>query len=160
MALTTPSSNASIRTPSSTHGASLNTANQRSTHASTWARVASRPHSTGAGKQSGRIDIQTAAPQRSKSHTPSALLKEDLRIFIAVPAATRLQKPSPFAVRQAIYGKISGLTFENIPSASAINTGWAITPASQTIRDELISQEKEALMMQAVNGVSVRIPEQ
>ena len=122
--------------------------------------MASRLHTTGAGKQSGRIEIQTAAAQRSKAHTLSVPPREDLRIFIAVPAETRLRKPSPFAVRKAICGMIPGLTLENIPSASAINTGWAITPASKAIRDELLSQEKQALMMQAVDGESVRIPEQ
>ena len=160
VALTTSSSNASTRTSSSTQSAPLNIAHQKSTHASTWALVASLPQTTGAGQQSKRIDIQTAAMQRPKAHTRTVLTKEDLRIFIAVPAATRLQKPSPFAVRQAICGKVPGLTLENIPSASAIKTGWAITPASKTIRDELLSQEKQALMMQAVDGMSVRTPEQ
>jgi len=160
VALTTSASNPGILTPGSIHGAVPNTANQRPSQASTWAQIASRPHTVEAGKQSSRIGTQTAAAQRSKTHTLSVSPKEDLRIFIAVPAETRLQKPSPFAVRQAICGKIPGLTLDNIPRASAIKTGWAITPATKTIRDELLSKEKQTLMMQAVDGKSVRIPEQ
>lgn len=159
-ALTSAISNAGIRMPSSTHNTPSNTTNQSPTQASTWAQVASLPHTAEAGRQGQNFNIQTAASQRPKASSQSMVAREDIRIFIAVPPETRLQKPSPFAVRQAICDKIPGLTLKNIPSASAINTGWAITPASKTIRDELLSQEKQALMMQAVGGVSVRIPEQ
>lgn len=88
------------------------------------------------------------------------LQKEDPRIFISVPAWTRLQKPSPFAIRKAIVDSIQGLTLQDIPVASAIKTGWAITPASKAVRDELMTQENRKLMMRAVDGDSIRLPEQ
>jgi hypothetical protein len=42
-------------------------------------------------------------------------------------------------VRQAICKSIGGITLRDIPSASPINTGWAITLANQTIRDQLLA---------------------
>ena len=86
--------------------------------------------------------------------------KEDNRIFIAISnPARRLQQPSPFAVRQAICKSIGGIALRDIPSASPINTGWAITPANQTIRDQLLTQENQELLVRALDGDAVRVPE-
>jgi hypothetical protein len=71
----------------------------------------------------------------------------------------RLQQPSPFAVRQAVCKSIEGITLQDIPAASPINTGWAITPANKTIRDQLMTQENQKMMLRALDGDAVRIPE-
>jgi hypothetical protein len=71
----------------------------------------------------------------------------------------RLQQPSPFAVRQAICKSIGGITLKDIPTASPINTGWAITPANQNIRERLLTPENRELLIQALEGDAVRIPE-
>ncbi|KAF3027577.1 hypothetical protein E8E12_000042, partial [Didymella heteroderae] len=78
---------------------------------------------------------------------PLAKPKEDNRIFIAISNPTmRLQQPSPFAVRQAVCKSIGGITLKDIPSASPIKTGWAITPANKSIRDQLLTQENQELL--------------
>jgi hypothetical protein len=71
----------------------------------------------------------------------------------------RLQQPSPFAVRQAICKNIRGTTLKDIPTASPINTGWAITPANQNIRERLLTPENRELLIRALDGDAVRIPE-
>jgi hypothetical protein len=71
----------------------------------------------------------------------------------------RLQHPSPFAVRQAICKSIGGITLKDIPSASPINTGWAITPADQNIQDRLLTPENQELLIRALDRDAVRIPE-
>jgi hypothetical protein len=86
--------------------------------------------------------------------------KEDTRIFIAISnPEIRLQQPSPFAVRQAICKSIAGTTLRDIPTASPINTGWAITPANQDIRGRLLTQENQELLVRALGGDAVRTPE-
>jgi hypothetical protein len=158
-ALTASSSNTGNRTRGTDFSAPTNSANHTN-HRPTWADIASQPQ-TAKEKQGTRDSTQVAATtSRFKVHSPRPLPKEDLRIFIAIPAETRLQNLSPFAVRQALCGNIQGLTLQDVPSASAIKTGWAITPASKAIRDELLTEDKKVLMMQAVNGMSVRTPEQ
>ena len=94
VALTTSPSSAGVRTRGSIQSAPTSHANH-----STWAQVASHPHTPMAGKQSKHVNVQAATALRSKAHTLHVPPREDLRIFIIVPTTTRLQKPSPFAVR-------------------------------------------------------------
>jgi hypothetical protein len=77
------------------------------------------------------LRLQEALNQQKKSNN---------RIFIAISdPTTRLQQPSPFAVRQAVCKSIGGTTLKDIPAASPINTGWAITPANRSVWDQLIT---------------------
>jgi len=118
-----------------------------------WADVARDPQISDRG--AGRPLI----PTRSRP-APAAKPKEDSRIFITISnPAMRLQQPSPFAVRQAICKSIGGITLKDVPSASPINTGWAITPANQTVRERLLSPENRELLIRALDGDAVRTPE-
>jgi hypothetical protein len=118
-----------------------------------WADVARDPQISDRGGNRPLI------PARSRPGLP-AKPKEDDRIFIVISnPAMRLQQPSPFAVRQAVCKSIEGITLKDIPTASPINTGWAITPANQDIRDRLMTQENQRLMLRALDGDAVRIPE-
>ena len=118
-----------------------------------WADVARDPQISDGGSRRPQI------PARSRPG-PLTKLKEDNRIFIAISdPTTRLQQPSPFAVRQAVCKSIGGITLKDIPAASPINTGWAITPANRSIRDQLMTQENQELLVRALNGDAVRIPE-
>jgi len=118
-----------------------------------WAAVARDPQISDRG---GSRPLIPAKPRPN----PSAKPKEDTRIFVAVSnPAMRLQQPSPFAVRQAICKSIAGLTLKDIPTASPINTGWAITPANENIRGRLLTQENKELLVRALDGDTVRTPE-
>lgn len=97
-------------------------------------------------------------PKMLHTQTPTTK-KEDLRIFIAIPPEIRLLKPSPFAIKQAICEKIEGLTLHDIPTAVPIKTRWAVTPTSRKLRDTLLEQENQGIMMRAIEGDSVRVPE-
>lgn len=99
------------------------------------------------------------APAKPRPNPP-AKPKEDTRIFVTISnPAVRLQQPSPFAVRQAICKRVAGLTLKDIPTATSINTGWAITPANENIRGRLLTQENQELLVRALDGDAVRIPE-
>ena len=141
--------------PSSRWSSDTSHSNPRSQESGrrSWADVARDP------QISDRGGSRPLNPARSRPGPP-AKPKEDNRIFIAISnPAMRLQQPSPFAVRQAICKSIGGITLRDIPTASPINTGWAITPASQKIRDQLMIQENQELILRALDGDAVRIPE-
>lgn len=152
-ALTSPSLSNS---PPSSHWSSdashSNPKNQESGRRS-WADVARDPHISNRGSSRPLNPAKTRASQPAKP-------KEDARIFIAISnPGIRLQQPSPFAVRQALCKSIAGITLRDIPTASPINTGWAITPANQDIRGRLLTQENQELLVRALGGDAVRIPE-
>ena len=141
--------------PSSRWSSDTSHSNPRSQESGrrSWADVARDP------QISERGGNRPLNPTRSRPG-PLAKPKEDNRIFIAISnPAMRLQQPSPFAVRQAICKSIGGITLRDIPTASPINTGWAITPANQKIRDQLLTQENQELLVRALDGDAVRIPE-
>ena len=121
-----------------------------------WADVARDPQISMPKDRGSNRPLNPARPRSGPPPKP----KEDLRIFIVISdPATRFQRPSPFAVRQAVCRSIAGITLQDIPMASRINTGWAITPASKTIRDQLMTQENREFMLRALDGDSVRTPE-
>jgi hypothetical protein len=149
-ALTSLSPNNSS-SPSSRWSSDTSHSNPRSQESGrrSWADVARDP----------QISDRGSIPARTRP-SPPAKPKEDNRIFIAISnPAMRLQQPSPFAVRQAVCKSIEGITLQDIPAASPINTGWAITPANKSIRDQLMTQENQKLMLRALEGDAVRIPE-
>ena len=162
---TSPTSTASIA--SSGRNTPATTSTTRTAASRTWADIARDPQNQprNSGNESSGTDHprtkrapQTAAarPTRPAQTRP---IQDDLRLFIAVSTTVRLMKPSPFAVRQAICGRIEGLTLQDIPTASPISTGWSITPANKTIRDLLLTQENRESLMRALDGDSVRQPE-
>jgi hypothetical protein len=121
-----------------------------------WADVARDPQISA---QKDRDGSRPQNPARLRSG-PLPKPKEDLRIFIVISnPAMRIQRPSPFAVRQAVCRNIEGITLKDVPTASPINTGWAITPANKTIRDQLITQENQERLLRALDGDAVRTPE-
>ena len=124
-----------------------------------WADVAATPENSSGENRDPRTGNNGARAQSKPKPAQARSQKEDLRIFITVPPRVRLQKFSPFAVRQAICHQIEALQLQDIPRASTINTGWAVTPANKAIRDRLLTQENKETMMRAVNGTEVRTPE-
>jgi hypothetical protein len=144
--------------PSSRWSSDTNQSNPRSQGSGrrSWADVARNPQIS---LPKDRGNTRTLNPARSRP-SPPAKPKEDHRIFITISdPAVRLQRPSPFVVRQAVCRSIEEITLQDIPTASPINTGWAITPASKTIRDRLLAQENQELIAKALGGDAIRIPE-
>lgn len=152
-ALTSPS--LSNSPPSSHWSSDASRSNPKSQESGrrSWADVARDPHISNRGSSRPLNPAKTRPSQPAKP-------KEDARIFIAISnPGIRLQQPSPFAVRQAICKSIAGITLRDIPTASPINTGWAITPANQDIRGRLLTQENQELLVRALGGDAVRTPE-
>ena len=126
----------------------------------TWADVARNSQSSSEENRGKGMDQSRRSRPKMPPTQTRTIEKEDLRIFIAVPPEIRLLKPSPFAIRQVLCEKIEGLTLHDIPTAAPIKTGWAITPANRKIKDTLLEQENQEIMMRALEGNSVRVPEQ
>ena len=153
--LSLPLSNSSPSSSQSSDPNHSDPKSQRSAHRS-WADVARDPQISKMKDRGGNRPLNPA-----RSHpVPAPRPKEDHRIFITVSnPALRLQRPSSFAVRQAICKSIQGTNLKDIPTATPINTGWAITPANKTIRDLLLTEENQERIVNAVEGDAVRIPE-
>ena len=120
----------------------------------TWADVARTPKAPVAGKGATSAS-QSGASKHGSQGTP----KKDPRIFIEARAEVRLKRHTPFAIRQAICQNINNIELKDIPTASEIKTGWAITPASEEIKQRLLTEENQALLLKAVDGEHVKIPE-
>jgi hypothetical protein len=121
-----------------------------------WADVARAPKITVLNDRGNNRPPNTARPRPDLLSKP----KEDCRIFVQISNPTgRIQRPSPFAVRQAVCRSIEGITLQDIPTASPINTGWALTPANKAIRDQLMTQANQEHILNALDGDTVRIPE-
>ena len=85
-----------------------------------WADVARAPKITVLNDRGNNRPPNTARPRPDLLSKP----KEDCRIFVQISNPTgRIQRPSPFAVRQAVCRSIEGITLQDIPTASPINTG-------------------------------------
>jgi hypothetical protein len=130
--------------------------NKPATIQRTWADVAGTPKAPiGAPGNGPRPNTRrsTQTEKAPKLHRPV-----DGRILITVPTATRLKQASPFAIRQAICAAVENLALPDIPKATTTQTGWAITPASRDIRDQLMGQANRELMIKAVEGEDARLP--
>jgi hypothetical protein len=121
-----------------------------------WADVARDPKISVPDDRGSNRPLNTARLHPDPPSKP----KEDCRIFVQISNPTeRIQRPSPFAVRQAVCRSIEGITLQDIPTASPINTGWALTPANKTIRDRLMTQVNQEHILNALDGDAVRTPE-
>jgi hypothetical protein len=137
---------------------SSDTSNPSSHHSGrrSWADVARDPKISVPNDRGSNRPPNAARPRAGPPPKP----KEDHRIFVQISNPTmRVQRPSPFAIRQAVCKNIEGITLQDIPTASPINTGWALTPASKTIRDQLMTQANQELILKALDGDAVRTPE-
>ena len=85
--------------------------------------------------------------------------KEDRRLLIPVEPMALLNRPEPFALRQELAAKISGITLASVPLITPTKTGWAITPSDLSTRDLLSSQENTKIIMRIFHGTAVKQPE-
>ena len=118
-----------------------------------------------AASPSEESDYSTSGSTTQRGHarapparTTLARQVDDIRILLTVPTAVRLLNPAPMAIRQAICGA-TGFQISDIPRATATKTGWALTPASKTIRDQLMEQENREKMIRAVDGDGAALPQ-
>ena len=152
------------QTPSSGNSRNPSGGERAACKAPTWADVARTPKNPAArtapskGATSGYI-LATSTQSKSSAQPRAATPRKDHRIFIETSAEVRMRHHQPFAIRQAICAAINGLELKDVPSASAIKTGWAITPANEGIRQRLLLEENQSLLLAAIDGECIRIPE-
>jgi hypothetical protein len=85
--------------------------------------------------------------------------REDRRLLVAVESSALLNRPEPFALRQELCAKITGITLASIPLITPTRTGWAITPSDLKTRDLLTTEENSRILLQILSGTAVRQPE-
>jgi len=102
---------------------------------------AKAPHSSQSGRastaSSGRVSIGTETINQSTI----SLTRQNKRILVTIRKSfyTLLERPEPFALKQELCAKISGLTLAAIPTITPTRTGWAITASDLTIKDCLLA---------------------
>jgi hypothetical protein len=82
--------------------------------------------------------------------------REDRRLLIPVEHSALLNRPEPFALRQELCAKITGITTASIPLITPTRTGWAITPSDLKTRDLLTTLENSEIVMRVLRGTAVK----
>jgi hypothetical protein len=85
--------------------------------------------------------------------------REDLRLLVPIEKRALLSRPEPFALRQELCVRITGLSLAAIPQIAPTHTGLAITPANLLTRDLLTTQENTEIVMSVLQGTAVNQPE-
>ena len=101
----------------------------------------------------------TGSSASVKSNLSDLLKREDRRLLIPIEKQALLSRPEPFALRQELYVKITGLTLASIPLITPTRTRWAITPSDLTTRDILTTQENTEIIIHVLHGTAVKQPE-
>jgi hypothetical protein len=85
--------------------------------------------------------------------------REDQRLLIPVEPSALLNRPEPFALRQELCAKITGISLASIPLITPTRTGWAITPSDLKTRDLLTTEENSRILLQILSGTAIKQPE-
>jgi hypothetical protein len=99
------------------------------------------------------------SPASATTNSTNGKKREDRRLLIPVEPTALLQRPEPFALRQELCTKITGLTLASIPLIAPTRTGWAITPSDLTTRDLLLTKENTEIILRVLHGTAVKQPE-
>jgi hypothetical protein len=120
-------------------------------------RSAKMPSLSSLGRASTPISGgPSVAPTRTGGPTKK---REDRRLLVAVERSALLNRPEPFALRQELCAKITGITLASIPLITPTRTGWAITPSDLKTRDLLTTEENSRILLRILSGTAVRQPE-
>src|ERR1700759_4942353 len=98
------------------------------------------------------------APTGGPSLSPTKK-REDRRLLVPVEHSALLNRPEPFALRQELCAKITGITLASIPLITPTRTGWAITPSDLKTRDLLTTEENSRILLRILGGTAVKQPE-
>ncbi|KAM4067476.1 ribonuclease H-like protein [Hirsutella rhossiliensis] len=92
-----------------------------------------------------------AAPQQQEPQQPISRLqgrpipappKEDLRVFVRLPAEAPARDHNSYAIRTHVAAKV-GIGLHQVPAAFKVNSGWAIRTTDATIRDLIVQRQSE-----------------
>lgn len=116
----------------------------------------------GTAKGAARTNTSRASSRASLaalSHKSAASKRLEQRLLVTLKTEALLNRAEPYALRDALVKRIDDITMADIPSITATNTGWAITPADLTVRDLLLTQENVEIMCQVMGASSIKKPE-
>ncbi|KAM4066292.1 reverse transcriptase (RNA-dependent DNA polymerase) [Hirsutella rhossiliensis] len=96
------------------------------------------------------LSTAAAAPQQEPQQPISRLQgrpipappKEDLRVFVRLPAEAPARDHNSYAIRTHIAAKV-GIDLHQVPAAFKVNSGWAIRTTDATIRDLIVQRQSE-----------------
>jgi hypothetical protein len=122
-----------------------------------FADMAKTLKNSGADLHSDKTRASTAIPG-GPSLGPTKK-REDRRLLVPVEPSALLNRPEPFALRQELCAKITGITLASIPLITPTRTGWAITPSDLKTRDLLTTEENSRILLRILSGTAVKQPE-
>jgi hypothetical protein len=62
-------------------------------------------------------------------------------------------------MRKALCARINNLTLQDIPRLTTTKTGWALTPANDTIKRRLLQPDSVEIMLETLGAVGYQLPE-
>ena len=126
----------------------------------TYADVA-RPPNSHSTQERGAAITNTAANHRNgrTPNMPPSKPVPDNRILLQLSTAQRAKQPSPFVVRKALCTRIDNLAMQDIPRLTTTKTGWALTPANDTIKRHLLQPDNVETMLETLGAVGYQLPE-
>jgi hypothetical protein len=126
----------------------------------TYADVAKPPNSHSLQERGAAI-TNTAVTHRNgvTLNKPPNKPVPDSRILFQLSTAQRAKQPSPFVMRKALCARINNLTLQDIPRLTTTKTGWALTPANDTIKRRLLQPDSVEIMLETLGAVGYQLPE-
>ncbi|EMD58111.1 hypothetical protein COCSADRAFT_165897 [Bipolaris sorokiniana ND90Pr] len=148
----------SIHHPSTTTPQPVSDAGPKPTR--TYAEVAKPPNSHSMQERGAAI-TKTAATHRNgiTLNKPPNKPVPDRRILFQLSTAQRVKQPSPFVMRKALCARIDNLTLQDIPRLTTTKTGWALTPANDTIKSRLLQPDNVEIILETLGAVGFQLPE-
>jgi hypothetical protein len=152
-ALTSSIHHPSTTTPQPASGAG-------SQHKRTYADVAKPPNSHSLQERGATITNTAVAHRNGVTlNKPPNKPVPDGRILFQLSTAQRAKQPSPFVMRKALCARINNLTLQDIPRLTTTKTGWALTPANDTIKRRLLQPDSIEIMLETLGAVGYQLPE-
>jgi hypothetical protein len=129
-----------------------------------WANVAKTWKNLGASLKGAKTPSSSISRRAPTTISGATMLshsnppKQDKRLLVTVEPGALLQRLEPFALRQELSARITGLTLASILTIAPTRTGWAITLADLTIRDLLMNEENAKTILSIFKALAIKQP--
>lgn len=99
-------------------------------------------------------------PTKNPLPKPAQRSRADHRILVTMHSTVLLKgREEAFILRRRLVERIEGLSLAQIPVISPTKSGWALLPADLASRDLLLAEANQPVVLEALGGFKMSIPE-